>query len=344
MDLVSTSAAIKRLIYLSVVTALAFLFQSQVATPTACWLVWAMLLAALITTHHTWSKRLITMVTSCLLATAGVLISSYIAAFIPLLCLYLFLVTVVCMYLSEKYPSFLYPFFLINLLILLSSGFVSEELENLERSIFVLMGFSAAIVLQMLWWPFSYKDDLRQSLQTTIACLRKLNRDIFACLQVDYSENIYLHEKRIHASKNQFIQSIANARALFKAKAAGLNEAERSKTETALIMTDKLFDLMLDYSQIRRRVTDTNTFTLCGEELTAIGNEIDQNLCDVMHLLRHKKVIVNSKLDLLAKHLENNYQNVLRVSAREPLVFLLFMFSLKAFNEEIGKWVKELNA
>lgn len=346
MDLLTTSSSIKHFVFLLIATCGAFFLQSLTDSPAVSWMVWSILLATLITSHHTWSRRLVILLTTSIAAVIGSILGSYIAGLDShLLSLYLFCTTFLCVFLSEKYPQCFYPFFLINLLIILSSGFSGSELDNLERGIFLSLGFITAMAIQMVWWPLSYKDDLRQSIQIVLAKLKKLNQDIFACfIQIEYSKNVYLYEKRIHEDKNKFILALGEANALYKSKQPNLSEKEKNRYGEALIKADKLFDIMLDYSQLRRRVTDATTFQLAEDEFKKIVNDIDADLSALMFLLRNKKMITGGALQQNIKHFEDNYQNVLRVSAREPLVFLLFIFSLKAMNAELRVWIEELTA
>lgn len=344
MDLLFTSASIKRFLYLTLTTTIAFVFFMQIDSASSIWLVWVLLLSTLITAGVTWQKRLLVIAATGVLVALVVFISGSLATSLLLLSAYLLTLTVLCTYFSGRFLDYSYQFFLINLFAILACGFAPSELENLERSIFVFIGFVVGLFAQIIWWPISAKDNLYRFLQTAIFNLKQLNSDIFTCFfQVEYSDNIYLFERRIHEAKNKFIQSIGFARKAYKSKAKKMSEDERSRIEESLRKTDKLFDILLDCAQLRRRVSDHTIFLLCVEELKTIAVEIDNALTEIMRKLRNRNYQLQSlKLSPQITRLEDSYQNILRVSAREPLVFLLFIFSLKELENEITAWQKEL--
>lgn len=136
--------------------------------------------------------------------------------------------------------------------------------------------------------------------------LRRLNQTIFSCfLDPSYPDNLYLFERRIHQQKRKFMRAIIKCRNI--QQATNLNQ---------------FFDAMMNYSQLRWRVTDFNVFSICAKELNALSQAIDslivtdqKNTVEVVEALQQ---------------LEDIYQQVLQISSPDPLAFLLFIAGVKA--------------
>ncbi|HEX4044548.1 MAG TPA: hypothetical protein VHZ76_02650 [Gammaproteobacteria bacterium] len=146
--------------------------------------------------------------------------------------------------------------------------------------------------------------------------LRQLNNELFACLlQPEYTENKYLFERRVHVAKNHFMRAACQL------------------DEVVLTVLNQLYDLMLEYGQIRRRVTDPTIFSLCQSELIDMLQAINK----VLMAASKRKInlaiqsIDTSELSASIERFEENYQTVLKITSQEPVVFLLFIFNLKQF-------------
>lgn len=145
-------------------------------------------------------------------------------------------------------------------------------------------------------------------MQKTARALDLLSRDIFACfLQPDYIDNVYLFERRLHESKRKSLLCLARMR-------------ERK--------LDTLFDLLMDMALLRHRVSDHTIFSLCSSELSAISEEISKLFLEMSGIVRDE-IVLAEKIQLF----EDMFRHVLNVTAREPLAFLLFIASLKAFRK-----------
>src|SRR3990167_1811350 len=82
--------------------------------------------------------------------------------------------------------------------------------------------------------------------------LKRLNQEIFSCfLQPEYSDNIYLFERRIHLQKNKCI------RAIYRLHDVGI-----------VSQLNELYANLMDMAQLRRRVKDYTLFDICRPELT----------------------------------------------------------------------------
>jgi hypothetical protein len=96
-----------------------------------------------------------------------------------------------------------------------------------------------------------------------------------------------------------------------------------------------LFDVLMDCAQLRRRVSDHTIFALCAQELTAISNEINKLFTG---LSGSSKSVDTFHLEEKIKLFEDHFHNVLLITSREPLAFVLFIASLKVLREEIDKY------
>jgi len=129
--------------------------------------------------------------------------------------------------------------------------------------------------------------------------LQNLTSDIFACfLQSNYEDNLYLYEHRIHTSK---------------AKCIPLPPQQQ-----------RIFNGLLDCGLLRWRVKDKSVFQVCHNEMVVLANTLKLSLT-----LKKNEDALSSAISAF----ENIYQNVLAVTAKEPLAFLLFIASLKVLKE-----------
>ncbi len=326
----ATAFSLKRLVYIIAVTCAAFFTQHVFLNDQNYWVIWSALVLSLITLGETFTSRLIIMLLTGVAAGLAAFLASCFAPVFPVLAIYLFLITMGCMLLSQFYPNYFLPLFVINLFALLASGVAATSLTlALERWLFILLGFAIAIVLQIVGWFHFVLDEWRWFTIDALKQLKILNNEIFSCfLQPDYPDNIYLYEHRLHLRKNKCMQAITRLFTLPKDK-----QQEKLPHNTI----DRFFDLLLDCSQLRRRVSDHTTFAICNPELTTICQEIDRLFEGLIALVTGEKTFFPevSMLQNKIQQLEENYNHVLQVASREPLAFVLFIFSLRALSSEM---------
>ena len=70
---------------------------------------------------------------------------------------------------------------------------------------------------------------------------------------------------------------------------------EKEKNQPRLVQKkfDQVYDLLLDCSQLRRRVSDHTTFAVCSKELTDICQEIERLFEGLMAVVMGKKSFPN---------------------------------------------------
>lgn len=337
MDLLLSPASIKRLAYLFLVALIAFLAKSRMNSPEAYWIIFSAFFLSLVTTGDSFKRRVgIILITGFAAAFAAFLAADFMA--IPLLlALYYFAVTVLCVYYGQQKPAWYMQACLINIFVILAgSGAVMLSL-NLDRFMFICMGVLIAAGLQMIFYPYFIRNEIQPYLVISLISLKKLNKKIFACLlDPEYADSIYLYEKRLHVSKTKALFALNRLREITRLAETKLSEQEKTFHEWWLTHLDLLFDNMMDYSQLRRRISDYNTLSVCKKELQALCEEIDKCLNAIIAHARGKKCFAS--VDILKqqiRQLEDNYYHVLHVAAREPFVFILFIESLGAFAKKI---------
>ena len=104
-------------------------------------------------------------------------------------------------------------------------------------------------------------------------------------------------------------------------------------------MLKNFSDITYDHSLLRHRTSDKTIFSVCKKELTEISAEINQLFSDMAQVLNKKRYHIDvTGLNKHIESLEETYQHILQVTSREPLVFLLFLSSLKALSNEMAKF------
>lgn len=337
MGWLSSPLSIKRISYLILVACVANFVILYIKSSQAYWLLWTALLLSLITTGDSFKRRLIMIVITGFAAAFMSFAAGCLASIPILIALFLFVTTAACLVISQRYPEYFLQAFIINLFVIISGSAAMPLTAYAEIFILMSIGIVIAAILQILFYPYFIRNELQSYAVISLRHLRKLNKEIFACfLEPEYSDNIYLYERRLHVQKSQFLHALSRLREVIQLVETKLNEKEIAAHELLLSNLDLLYENMLDYSQLRRRVTDYATFSLCSQEMAKISNEIDKSIDAVIAHVLSKKYYVNiQSLNQSINQLDNNYNNVLRIAAREPLVFLLFIDSLTAFSKRL---------
>jgi len=296
------------------VTALAAYFFLN--TSQSAWLVWTALLLAHISSGENLFKQLQLIFFTGLIAALTVFIAGC-GLFIILLAVCLFVFTLFCMWVSEQYPQYFLPAFIINFFLVLASSLPLHLGANSERSISILLGTGIVILWQVVCWPYSKQSLAKRLIKRTLLRLQRLNQDIFSCyLQEEFPTQLYVYERRLHQQKNQVMRCFA----LLQTQGKCVTDCTKSLAA--------LYDIMLGYASIRWQETDHSTFALCAEELKALAKEMDAVF---QQLIKGKDKLNTAMLTMKLTEFEQHFQTVLNVTAREPLLFLLFIFYIKSF-------------
>ena len=337
--------SIRRLFYLLLVTCAAFAAHACSCNPQSYWLVLSALILSLITIGDTFSRRVFAITLTGVACTLSVLISGIISGVPIIQAVFLALLTVGCVYVGQYFSRYFLLFLTINLFALVSGTMPASLPQVTDRMMFVFCGMVIAIFFQIVFLPGFLRHELRSWLRKALLRLAATNQEIFSSfLRAEYANNLYLFEKRIHVQKNKYMQTMEALREVASQASAALKHEEARVLKKLLDELDYIYSIILDCAQLRRRVSDYTIFNLCYNEMTAIAQEINKLVLAVISVYAYQ----NNQIDVLAlavkiRHLEDNYQNVLQVTAREPLVFLLFIASLKILNEELVKLYEEAN-
>ena len=120
---------------------------------------------------------------------------------------------------------------------------------------------------------------------------------------------------------------------------AVLSEREKAAGKSAHTshQMQTLFEMILDIGQIRRRVTDHTVFALCNDELSGIDDALNQLLPALASDNKQKVADGLLMMERYITQFESNFEHILRVTAREPLVFVLMLGTLKSLLEECSQ-------
>lgn len=337
MDFIFTRLSVKHLIYLTLTTCSAFAFYFIAQGEERYWLIWSCLLFSLIAVGKNFADRL------CILVVAGigfaleVLLFSLLVKSKWLAPTAIFLITFASLFLTERFWQYFYIFFLANLFAVLAVSIPTQLSGSLDRSLFVSIGILISLFFQAIFrWQF-IDERVRHSIVDTLRYFKWLTNDVFACfLQPAYTENIYLFESRIHKQK---IRSMKCLNQLNEATKAVKNRHDSTiKTRLFLEMFNRIFILIQDLSQLRRRVSDHTIFDVCRDELVHVNDDITRIFTKLAQQIHAQNDVLETSIDLLGQHIEQLeavYTSALQVIAREPLVFLLFIASLKSLHKEL---------
>ncbi|RDI42433.1 FUSC family protein [Aquicella lusitana] len=334
MDLIFTALSIKRFIYLLIVMSGALLAQHEIGGAQSHWIVWSAFALSLIQFGNTFSRRIMVLGATGVLLAITVLLTGGAASFTLLLAVYLSVITGIGMYLVQRYPNYFFPVFLIMLFAVVSVS----NLPTATSAQFILIGTLIAGLPQILFWPYFVRNELQAWMMLTLRSLLKLQQEIFTCfLTPSYPENIYLHERRLHVKKTQYLHSISQLREFIK-----LSETKKIETDSRVLtafanQSEVLYGMLIDCALLRIRVGDYTVLSVCAEELTAIGEQIHAIFSDMMAVLRGKRYHINTQgLNEKIERFEDTYHHVLQIAAQDPLVFALFIASLKSLQDEMN--------
>lgn len=331
MDLTS-AASIKRLIYLFLVTVTAFIIQIHLDNSQSHWLVWSALLLSLITTGNTFWQRISIIALAGIVLCLIVFISGMVSALIIVFSLYLFVLTCALVYAGQAHSKYFYIFFIINLFAILSISYLSISQENIARSEYVLFGAAIVMCFQFIFLPYFKRDECSAYTKITLQNLRLLSNEIFSCfISPEYIDNVYLFERRVHHAKSKYFASISRLREV------GVSENK------FLSYLEWWHDNLIDCAQLRRRVIDHATLSVCRDEMTLVAQNIE-NIFSALQ--RRQQKIDTQDLNISINRLDDNYQHVVKIASREPLVFLLLIESLRSLSEsfdqlnsvEVNQW------
>lgn len=341
MDFIFTSLSIRRIFYLLLVICLA-LFSAQFFSYTNqyVWLIGMALALGLMSPGNKLGLSVMIVLVTGLSTVLAVGLMTLSLPIFYIAAIFIFITTFLCVWVGQCYPIYRLPAFIINFFVLLSAGLPLASLsQGLNRMALMWVGIAIVIICYIILWPFFKKNVLQWSIAKVLRNLLQLNNEIFSCfLQPEYPNNLYLFERRLQLQKDQCLTASKKIYTLYQSLEPSLSEDKRQALLDSILKLNLLYDMMLEYSILRWRVTDHSTFAVCEAELKGIQEEINALFVESMQTMISKKYqLHSSSLTEKINKFEDNYNHVLQVASREPLVFLLFISTLKHFDEEIKK-------
>lgn len=314
-----------------------YVFSSD---PQSFWLVCTALLLSLNTTGSTFLTRLILIGACAIALLLGVCLTGWFAHSLWLI-LFLPLIAMINLYIAFKYTDW-YLSALIIIACCIIAG-MSSSPDRITSFFYIALGSLLVLSGQLI---FAYRYHFAQWQEWLILSLRYLEKCTCEILNTTlgaaYSQNQYVFERRIHTQKVKWLLSFNTLRA-YTEKVS--QDKLKEKKLAILKALDNLYDALLECSQIRTRISDFTVFNLCSNELQDIATEIERIFNTLINLSKgHEATINESELEDKIKNLEINYTNVLRVAAREPLVFSLFIAALQGLERELSHLYKVLHA
>lgn len=321
-----TAALIKRILYLFLVVIMTTFAFILAYWQQGVWLFASVLLLVNLSLETTLWRRSIEITATALLAAVLVFCGTLLGAIIPAQIIFFSAVTGCCVYMGAKQSKSAYAWFIINFMTVLALNSDAVMSSAIHQVTALIAGAVIVLLAQIILLPFFSRDEYERSRQLTLYRLSRVASEIFTCLLApDYPDNVYLYERRVHKQKIKCLKRMSLLSA--REKAAGKSVQVPYEMQT-------LFEMIIDIGQIRRRVTDHTVFALCSDELTGIDAAIKQLFAAFASGSKQQQADGLLLLQKYINQFESNYEHIIRVTAREPLVFLLMLGALKSLLEE----------
>lgn len=330
-----------RLVYVLLVSITALLVFTFLDYSQKYWLVSSAFLFSLIFRGDSFFERLIILSLTGLIAAAVIFVAGFIPVF-SLEAIYLCVVTICLLLFSQRYPNYLISTLFINVFVIIAVCTSVSLSENIARAVFILCGTAIVMIAQCIFQYHFKRNAITSWLIISLQQLKWLSVEIFACYtQEEYVDNLYLFERRLHLQKIKVMQSLNNFHAAVRCLDRASRQAEdilkkpiaHQQLNEQLQMLSQIYDLMLSLAKLRWRVTDFTIFRVCDNEMRGIENALNQIFLMLARKIKNQRIQVESyPLAQAINRFEETYQHVIQVTAREPLVFLLFINDLKELN------------
>lgn len=247
----------------------------------------------------------------------------------------LVLLTMVLIYVGQQYSVYYHASFISLFLGVLSASMPVSFRECLVRVAAVLLATVVAALLNLFLIPYFKHLATRRLLVQALRQLDAVCTDAFSCLlQPDYAETVYLFERRLHKQKIIFMQTMLQMGAAIRLQVAG---DEKEWLQESINIVDEIYAAIIEAAMVRWRVTDATIFSLCRKELVDVYREICKAFLEAIAVVKSKQAVIATKqLEYKIHALEENYSHVLQVAAKEPLMVMLFIDSLKLLSAKLG--------
>lgn len=245
---------------------------------------------------------------------------------------FLFFVTFGLTYAGQQYPRYYLATFMMNLLVLVRSVTPVDTMTTITQSLLMLIALALMLLVQLIFILATKNQIVIREENIVLQQLGKLTKEIFNCfLMTEYNDNLYLFERRLHVAKNNYLQAIAD----FEFNVPNKHKILAQSFELVYLA-------LMNCTQLRRRVSDFTVFSLCKDELIVIANAILDYLAALQHCHTEVSTCNTDKLAYALQRFEENYVAVLQVTAREPLVFHLFIANIKSLISDLNALCENL--
>lgn len=318
----------RTLIYLVLIYISSFLIYFVTNSTQSFWIIWSAFIFSLISLGETFSRRLSIIAIAALAAGFAAFISGLCAHSIWLLALYLFALTGLCIWFVEQYPTYSLLAFIVPVFAIIGGNPGATFSHHISKLGFILLGGLIVIAAQLLFARKFKLTEIQYWLCYGIDHLKLLANEIFSTFQVDYQDNLYLFERRIHAEKLKCLQAMEKVQAV-------VSQTNNMAMQQQMDIIKQCYDTLLECAALRIRVTDLTIFSLCTNELNGLLTEIENLFAQLSMSIKQQKfeLLNTQKLAEQINRFEEINQNILQVTAPEPDIFVLFAASLKKLEQ-----------
>lgn len=343
--------------YLLIVLISAYIIHLFLPKQQSFWIVWSAFVFSLISLGVSFHRRLQLITYIALVCAIAAFIASLCASSIVALAVYLFIITGVSIYFAENKPEYSLFVFIVPIFAILGGRVATPFSAHILKLVLILAGALIVILAQFVFFSQFKTNEMRRWFGVAIDRLQVLSEEIFSCFQPAYQDNVYLFERRIHIQKMKFMRALQNLRefaAISEQKEQNdINQQNKSETthnnHADIISTlESLYDILLDCSQLRNRISDPTIFSICTQEMNGLISAIqalfkqlkltidqppkEMNSNDVEQTVANPGLNTQPLAEQVMRF-DEIYQNVLQVTASEPTVFVLFIESIKKLEQ-----------
>lgn len=317
--------SIKRFAYWVFVAAFSLVIYAYFKIPQSNWLVYSAMLLSLISIDMPLSRRTLMLLLVPVASVSAALTGFLLPGGVVVLMGCLALLTGLCLLMEIQHEEYAYPFFVVNFLTILMIYGKGIGLVYATSLMNVFAGAFVAMICQLILLPGFSRDQRARWRFLSLRYLNDLSMDLFNCfLSVDYPENQYVYERRLHVKKRKFLQALAQLKQYHR----------KPHSRDFTRQYEQAYEALLDCAQARGRVSDYTLFSLCTNEMQNIMLSIEKCFRQLMFSRKVERDSFAS-LSTQINSLEDNYHAVLNVTAREPLVILLLLNALRNFQQAL---------
>jgi uncharacterized membrane protein YgaE (UPF0421/DUF939 family) len=260
------------------------------------------------------------------------LITSLIAASTIQLAFFLFVLSLITVYIGLTYHGLWPAAFVASFYAILSAGLLTNLDGSMQRFCCIVLGFAIAIAVQIVFGRIRVAADLRYALAESLLRLAELSQAIFSCYVAhNYQEEHFNYEKNLHACRGSFLYKISQARTLL----THITSSQQQEFSTVVGCIEQCYEIFQSLGLLIQRVDDHSTFAVADKEFLALSGNVDTYLRQMATEINTQK-IRHEEYAILSENiyeLEEINRTVLQVVAKDPLVFMIFIQDMYALEK-----------